>query len=252
VIKSHFQVAKVGKHRGAREAGEFAACKSGEWLMTEYVHTSVFLLSQNRLLRDALSRLLSNKDGITIVGSSALTTESPLEIVSGAPNVLVIESFTTATAELECVREAQRNLPDLRLVVIGMETDEQRFLEAIREGAMGYIVKDASALEIVEAIRVVAIGGASCSPELCAFLFRCVAKQGRLPSFYARRRLGLTNREQQVVGFISHGLTNKEIAGELCLAEHTVRNHIHRMLRKLGANHRLAIVDICRTQGIAI
>jgi DNA-binding NarL/FixJ family response regulator len=64
--------------------------------------------------------------------------------------------------------------------------------------------------------------------------------------------LGLTNREQQIVGLISRGLTNKEIASELLLAENTVRNHIHRMLRKVGASHRLAVVDICRMEGIPV
>jgi DNA-binding NarL/FixJ family response regulator len=62
----------------------------------------------------------------------------------------------------------------------------------------------------------------------------------------------LTNREQQLVGLISQGMTNKEIASELQLAENTVRNHVHRMLRKVGATHRLAVVDICRMEGIPV
>jgi DNA-binding NarL/FixJ family response regulator len=105
---------------------------------------------------------------------------------------------------------------------------------------------------VVAAVRTVANGGAFCSPELCAFLFRFAAQQNQMPCFYVRNRLGLTNREQQLVGLISQGLTNKEIACRLQLAEQTVRNHIHRMLRKLGASHRLAVVDICRSEGISI
>lgn len=73
-----------------------------------------------------------------------------------------------------------------------------------------------------------------------------------MPSFHARQRLGLTNREQQLVGLISQGFSNKEIANHLQLAEQTVRNHVHRMLRKLGASHRLEVVDICRTEGIPV
>jgi DNA-binding NarL/FixJ family response regulator len=73
-----------------------------------------------------------------------------------------------------------------------------------------------------------------------------------MPSFHARSKLGLTNREQQLVGLISQGMTNKEIASELQLAENTVRNHVHRMLRKVGATHRLAVVDICRMEGIPV
>jgi DNA-binding NarL/FixJ family response regulator len=212
----------------------------------------VFLLAQNRLLREALSRILCKKESFLVVGSCALGPNSLKEIVVSAPDVLVIDSFTTNMVHLEFAREVQQQLPSIRLVMIGMEPDGQPFLQAIREGAMGYVAKDASALEVVAAVRTVANGGAFCSPELCAFLFRFAAQQNQMPSFYVRSRLGLTNREQQLVGLISQGLTNKEIACRLQLAEQTVRNHIHRMLRKLGATHRLAVVDICRSEGIRI
>lgn len=213
---------------------------------------TVFLLAQNRLLREALSKILSKKESIQVVGSSALTADSLPELVSAVPDVLVIDSFASNPAHVEFVREAQQRMPNIKLVVIGMESDGQPLLHAIREGAMGYVVKDASAMEVVAAVRTVANGGAACSPELCAFLFRFAAQQNQMPSFYARTRLGLTNREQQLVGLISQGLTNKEIANRLQLAEQTVRNHVHRMLRKLGATHRLAVVDICRTEGIQV
>jgi two-component system, NarL family, response regulator LiaR len=220
--------------------------------MSDDARSSVFLLAQNRLLREALSRILSNKNDIHVVGSCALSSDAMQEIVAASPDVLVIDSFSSNHANLDFVREVQQSLPDLRLVLIGMESDGQHLLQAIRGGAMGYIVKDASALEVVAAIRTVTLGGAACSPDLCAFLFRFAARQNQMPSFHARSKLGLTNREQQLVGLISRGLTNKEIASELQLAEHTVRNHIHRMLRKVGASHRLAVVDICRMEGIPV
>jgi DNA-binding NarL/FixJ family response regulator len=220
--------------------------------MSDNSRATVFLLAQNRLLREALSRVLSNKNDIVVVGSCSLSADSLQDIVAARPDVLVIDSFTTTCTNLDFIHEVQQNLPDIRLVLIGMDADGQHFLQAIREGAMGYVVKDASALEVVAAIRTVATGGAACSPELCAFLFRFASRQNQMPSFHARTKLGLTNREQQVVGLISRGMTNKEIANELCLAEHTVRNHIHRMLRKVGATHRLAVVDICRMEGIPV
>ena len=213
---------------------------------------TVFLLAQNRLLREALSRILSKKDSLHVVGSCALTSDSLEDIALASPDVLVIDSFATNMVQVEFVREVQQRLLDIKLVMIGMEDDGQPFLRAIRAGAMGYVLKDASALEVVGAVRAVATGDAFCSPQLCAFLFRFAAQQHQMPSFHARQRLGLTNREQQLVGLISQGLTNKEIANRLLLAEQTVRNHVHRMLRKLGATHRLEVVDICRTEGISV
>lgn len=211
---------------------------------------TVFLLAQNRLLREALSNILSKRESIQVVGSCALTAASLQDIAAAAPEVLVIDSFTTNIAQLEFIQEVQQRLPEIKLVAIGMEADGPSFLQAIRQGVMGYVVKDASALEVVAAIRTVANGGAVCSPQLCAFLFRFAAQQNHLPTVRAHARLGLTNREQQLVGLISEGLSNKEIANRLQLAEQTVRNHVHRMLRKLGASHRLAAVDLCRTEGV--
>jgi DNA-binding NarL/FixJ family response regulator len=65
-----------------------------------------------------------------------------------------------------------------------------------------------------------------------------------------KQQLGLTRREQQLVEMIGRGLTNKEIAQQLNVAEQTIKNHVHRMLRKVGVNDRLAVVDLCRTQGL--
>jgi DNA-binding NarL/FixJ family response regulator len=220
--------------------------------MKDDTRAAVFLLAQNRLLREALSRILSNKNDVEVVGCCALSEDSLQEIVVAAPDVLVIDSFASNLAHLEFVREVQQKLSDIKLVVIGMDVDPQHFMHAIREGAMGYLARDASALEVVAAVRTVANGGAVCSAALCAFLFRFAARQNQMPNFHARERLGLTNREQQLVGLISRGLTNKEIASQLQLAENTVRNHIHRMLRKLGVSHRLAVVDVCRMEGIPV
>lgn len=220
--------------------------------MCEGASVSVFLLAQNRLLREALSRILTKKNDISVVGACALSDAPAVQILSTSPDVVVIEGFTTNPVHTDFVRQVRQSLPEVKLLMIGMDSDTQHFLQAIRVGAMGYVVKDASAFEVVAAVRTVASGGAVCSTELCSFLFQYAAQQGQLPNYHARSTLGLTNREQQLVGFIARGFTNKEIAGELQLAEQTIRNHIHRMLKKLGATHRLAVVDICRIEGISV
>lgn len=212
----------------------------------------VFLLAQNRLLRDVLSKVLVKKADIQVVGTGALSPASVEQIHATTPDILIVDSVTTNLPAFEPIREIQQTLTDLRLILIGMDSDGQHFLQAVREGAMGYLVKDASAVEVVSAVRTVANDGAVCSPELCAFLFRFAARQNSLPNFTVRSKLGLTNREQQLVGLISRGLTNKQIANELGIAEQTVRNHVHRMLKKLGASHRLAMVDICRMEGASV
>ena len=185
---------------------------------------AVFLLVENRLLRDALAKLLD----------------------------IMIDSFTS-TLHGEFLRRLRDELQSLKIVMIGMDADEQSFLHSVQEGALGYLVKDASAAEIASAVRAVANGEAVCPPQLCTSLFRYVARQCKqVPSFHVKVSLGLTNREQQLVLLIGRGMTNKEIASQLCLAEQTVRNHVHRMLRKVGANDRLAVVEMCRMHGLPV
>ena len=213
---------------------------------------SVFLLAQNRLVREALSKVLHKTSDLTVVGSHGLSPSISEEVILAAPDVLIMDSYTSYTPHLEFLRRVQSCLRELHLVMVGMDDDEQHFLQAVRDGAMGYVLKDASANEVVTIVRAVVAGEAACPPRLAAWLFRYVARQDQFPSFRLRTSLGLTNREQQLVGLISRGMTNKEIAGQLNLAEQTVRNHVHRILRKVGAENRFSVVEICRMQGMQI
>jgi DNA-binding NarL/FixJ family response regulator len=161
------------------------------------------LLAQNRLLREALGRILCKTESLQVVGSCALGPDSLREIVRSAPDVFVIASFTTNMVDLEFAREVQQRLPSISLVMIGMELDSHSFLQAIREGAMGYLAKDASALGVVAAMRTVANGARFV--RLSSVRFSAVLPPNRIKhrAFYVRRRLGLTNREQQLVGLRS-------------------------------------------------
>jgi len=210
----------------------------------------VFILAENRLLREALTRILSKKSDIRVVGASAFSPSVVQEIRAAAPDALLSDSTAVTLSELQLVAEVRAAVPGLKVVMIGMEADRETFLRAVRKGVVGYVLKDASALEVAAAVRSVASDEAVCPPSLCRTLFEEVAKQATHPaSFVIRNNLGLTRREQQLVQMISHGLTNKEIAAQLNLSEQTIKNHIHRMLRKLGASDRLGAVELCRMPG---
>jgi two-component system NarL family response regulator len=132
-----------------------------------------------------------------------------------------------------------------------MDEDQAHFLTAVRRGVLGYVLRDASAIDVVAAIRAVAIGEAVCPPRFARVLFDCVASQSaELPNSRARAQLGLTRREQQLIPLIGRGLTNKEIAGELSLSEQTVKNHIHRILRKVGVDDRLSVFEACQMHAL--
>jgi len=209
----------------------------------------VFILAENRLLREALTRILGKKNDIVVVGASAFSPDVVEQISSVAPDVLLSDSAAVALSDLRLISEVRAAIPGLKVVMIGMDADREIFLRAVRDGIVGFVLKDASAMEVAAAVRSVANNEAICPPGLCLALFESVASRTGSASFVIRHNLGLTRREQQLVQMISHGLTNKEIASQLNLSEQTVKNHIHRMLRKLGATDRLGAVEICRAPG---
>jgi DNA-binding NarL/FixJ family response regulator len=210
----------------------------------------VFLLSENRLLREALARVLVRRNDIRIVGTAAFSTECLAAVLKAEPDVLLFDSLTTALSSDDLIPLLLRHLPSLRVVMFGMDCDREKFLLAVHRGVVGYVLKDASAHELADAIRAVAGGDAVCPPLLCRALFECVARTGSWePGVQIRKNLGLTRRQQQLIQLVSEGLTNKEIATRLYLSEQTVKNHLRRMLRKIGATDRLEAVEYCRAQG---
>jgi DNA-binding NarL/FixJ family response regulator len=211
----------------------------------------VFILAENRLLREALSRILNKKSDISVVGASAFSANVVEQIGAAGADVLLSDSAAVALSELRLVPEVRVAIPGLKVVMVGMDPDKETFLRAVRDGVVGYVLKDASALEVAAAVRSVANNEAVCPPSLNLILFEYFSKQAlrsQSSAFVMRHDLGLTRREQQLVQMINTGLTNKEIASQLNIAEQTVKNHIHRMLRKLGATSRLGAVEVCRTR----
>ncbi len=209
---------------------------------------SVFLLAENRLLREALAKILNKKTDIIVVGSAPLSSGVVLKITASSPQVLLFDPPHNTRGECSIIPPLRKALPTLKVVMIGMDPDKELFLRAVRDGIAGYVLKDATAPEVADAVRSVAENQAVCPAALCQALFEYVARQSpAYPNLLVKHHMGLTRREQQLVEMIGRGLTNKEIAVTLGLSEQTIKNHIHRMLRKLGASDRLAAAEMCRT-----
>ena len=212
----------------------------------------VFLLAENRLLRDALTKILNKKSDIRVLAASSFSPQALQQLTELAPHVLLLDSAAFGFSDVHIITAARKALPGLRVVMIGMESDKETFLRAVRAGVAGYVLKDAPAAEVAAAVRSVANEEAVCPPRLCRILFECLARQAfQMPKLYSKQKLGLTRREQQLVEMISCGLTNKEIASELNLSDQTVKNHIHRILQKLGVSDRLSAVEMCRVQSFS-
>ena len=212
----------------------------------------VFLMMENRLLREALIRLLRKRSDLVVVGYDEPVDTTSYQVLESPFDVLLIDSFQATCPEAKIVRETGGKTA-YKAVLIGMEPDEELFMAAVRSGVMGYLLKDASASELVAAVRAVYRGEAVCPPQLCATLFRFVANVvEETPVKRTASKPDLTLRQQQLVTLVAKGLTNKEIASQLNLSEFTVRNHIHRILKQVDAGSRSEAVETIRAYGYSI
>ncbi len=223
--------------------------------MTDCVPSSLiraFLLIENRLLREALVRLFRKRSDLIVVGQTSPTDESLLGVLETECNVLVGDSFVPD--RLPAILAANNGaLAGFRIILIGMEPDEEQFLSAVRSGVMGYLLQDACASDVVAAVRAVFRGEAVCPPQLCSVLFRSFAEMAReLTLQNSTSRPDLTLRQQQLVALVAKGLTNKEIASQLNLSEFTVRNHIHKILKQVDASSRSEAVETIRAYGYSV
>jgi DNA-binding NarL/FixJ family response regulator len=206
-----------------------------------------FIVDGNRLLREALKRILQKRADIIVAGESSSAAEGGWLILESKADVVLIGT-SALDADGQIIETLRRSPLAPHIVLIGMEDKESTFLESVRAGIAGYLLKDASATEVMSAIRAVSQGEAVCPPRLCRSLFRHVASgKDAVPSML-RKDFALTRRQLELVPLIAQGLTNKEIASHLNLSEQTIKNHIHRMLQKVGAEDRLEVSRIASSK----
>ncbi len=214
------------------------------------VSIRIFLLMENRLLRESLARLFRKRPDLSVVGQDSLTN-SALSFANQAPcDILMMDRFPVVSLSSVLALDAEQATDARRTILIGMDEDEGQFLAAVRTGIAGYLLKDASAGEVVSAVRAVAQGDAVCPPRLCMCLFRSVAHQAKEnPAASPVPKPGLTLRQRQLVSLVAKGLTNKEIASHLNLSEFTVKNHLHRIMKQVDAGTRYEAVEAIRALG---
>jgi len=218
----------------------------------ESTDVALFLIAGNRLLRETLMRLLRKQPGIRVAGVVG-STESILEQIVASGCDMVLTDYSPASSDSLALGHLHEENAQMRIVLIGMDDDPEIFLKAIHLGARGYVLKDASAAEIVAAVRMVGRGEAACPPNLCMTLIEHVLSGGqtRSPSPLSgrRTRISLTYRQVELMNLVAKGLTNKEIAANLNLSQFTVKNHIRRVMRQVEAASRHDAVDLIRATG---
>ena len=209
--------------------------------------TRLFLVIENRMLREVMAAMFQKRSEFSIVGSIRYGPSAYQQAAASQCDILLADQASASAFPNNFIADLLRLVEERRVVLFGMENDPEAFLRAIRSGVSGYLLGEASAEDMIAAVRRVAAGEAVCPPRLCHDLFQFVARTAREGSMILNqslcRKLGLTARQQQLVALLARGFTNKEIAGSLHLSEFTVKNHVHRIMRQLNAESRHAAVQ---------
>jgi DNA-binding NarL/FixJ family response regulator len=205
----------------------------------------ILVADDHPMLREGLVAVLSTQPDFEVVGEAADGSEAVRLAEALRPDVILLDlemPGTDGVAALERLRDAGS---EVRAVVFTAYDTDERILGALRAGARGYLLKGASRAEIFDAVRTVYAGGSLLQPGVTA---RVLEHLGR--SDERAQANQLTPRELEVLGLISEGLQNSEIAERLFVTERTVKFHVSSILAKLGADNRTEAVAIAARRGL--
>jgi DNA-binding NarL/FixJ family response regulator len=211
----------------------------------------VLLVDDQRLMREGLRTLLELEEGLEVCGEAADGLQALQAYETLQPDVVLMDIRMPNMNGVEAIRRIQMRWPNSRLIILTTFDDQEYVFEGLRAGALGYLLKDVSGQELASAIRTVAAGGALIAPSVAR---QVLAEFSRLaaPTPDRKRALiePLSEREQQILALVAGGLTNREIAQRLHLAEGTVKNYVTTILQKLNVDDRTQAALIARDLGL--
>ncbi len=198
----------------------------------------VFLLDDHEVVRRGVHDLLNDEPDITVVGEAATVEQALVRVPALRPDVAVLDVRLPDGDGVTVCRELRSALPDLACLMLTSFDDEEALLDSIMAGASGYVLKQIQGSDLVTAVRTVASGQSLLDPSATTRLMARL-RQEREPEEEQEALPGLTEREREILALIGEGLTNRQIGQRLYLAEKTVKNHISRLLAKLGVERRI-------------
>ncbi len=208
----------------------------------------VLLADDQRLFREALALLLSVQDDVQVVGEAADGAQAVELAGRAAPDVVLMDLRMPVLDGPAATRRIRANHPQVRVIALTTFDDDADVFAAIRAGAIGYLLKDASSEQLMEAVRAAVRGESVLEPGVAAKL---VSRVAQLPAPVADPLVApLSGRELDVVRLLAGGRSNREIAAALFLAEGTVKNHVTSALAKLGARDRTQAALRARELGL--
>jgi DNA-binding NarL/FixJ family response regulator len=205
----------------------------------------ILLAEDQTLLRQGLRTILELEPGVTVVGEAADGEQAVRQAVTLQPDIVLMDIQMPERSGVEAAALITAACPRTRVIVLTTFDYDEYVFNAIKGGAMGYLLKDVPAPQLIDTIRRVHAGESFIQPSVAS---KVLLEYGRRPSLPPGEEL--TEREREVLDFLAAGASNREIAERLFLAEGTVKNHVSNILGKLHAANRTHAVALAREQGL--
>ncbi len=202
--------------------------------MTTELDIKVLIVDDHPVVRRGLRTLITSEAGMTPVGEAANGLEALVQVKALQPDVILLDMVMPKMDGLETITAIKREVPTARILVLTSFAEDEKVFPAIKAGALGYLLKDSSPEELIEAIRNVYAGASSLHPTIARKLINEFSQPTNLPP----TELPLTSREAEVLKLVARGLTNQEITEQLVISEWTVRTHVRNIMEKLHLANR--------------
>lgn len=212
--------------------------------------TTVVLADDHPVVRVGLRALIEDVQGLRVVGEAGDGLEAVEMVEELRPDVLVLDLMMPGLGGLEVIRRVRAISPGTRIVVLSLYSDEPYVVEALRSGACGYVVKEASASELVRAIQEVCDGRYYLSSQLAQRAIEVYLQTSAADAHDPYT--ALTPREREVLHMTAQGLSTAEIAARLYISRRTVENHRVNLMRKLGLKTRAQLIRFAALRGILL
>jgi len=211
----------------------------------------VLVVDDQQLIRDGIASLLSIQPGVVVVGTAADGASAVEQALALGPHVVLMDVRMPGVDGVEAVGLLRARAPECRVVMLTTFDDEEYVVQALQAGAFGYLLKDLPAAELADAVRLAHAGVAQFDSSVAQRLALALGRpKPPTQSASAVPDEALTAREHEVLRLVASGCTNREIAAQMYLSEGTVKNHISRILSRLGLRDRTQAAIYARDHGL--